>query len=90
MPAVRDLPEAVVEAAKDHLLCAESDLEKDSRYRDLRELEPLFGIKEERGHDYFPPSAYRGAFLPLLRHHPGKGINFMIDVFNQIFTDGVR
>lgn len=83
MPAGRDMPDAVVEAAKNHLLCTEADLEGESGYSSFRELEPLFGIKEERSHDYFPPSAYRGAFFPLLRHHPGKGINFMIEVFNH-------
>jgi hypothetical protein len=83
MPAGRDMPDAVVESAKDHLLCAEADLEEESEYERFGDLEPLFGIKKERSHDYFPASAYRGAFLPLLRHHPGKGLNLMIDVFNH-------
>ena len=83
MSAARDMPDVVVSVAKDYLLCSEADLREEWGYGSHLELETLFGIKEGRSHDYFPASAYRGPFLPLLRHHPRKGIDFIIAVFNH-------
>jgi hypothetical protein len=84
IPAARDMPDLVVAVAKKYLLLTEEKL-KTSRwgYGGSLELEPLFGIKEGRSHDFFPASAYRGPFLPLLRHHPGDGLAFIIAVFNH-------
>jgi len=83
MPAARDMPELVVSAAKDYLLCSEADLRRGWGYTSSLELETLFGIKQGRSFYFFPASAYRGPFLPLLRHHPREGIAFIIEVFNQ-------
>ena len=47
------------------------------------ELETLFGIKQGRSHGYFPASAFRGPFLPLLRYHPRQGLGFILSVFNH-------
>ncbi|MBI5245020.1 MAG: hypothetical protein HY922_15250 [Elusimicrobia bacterium] len=83
MPAARDMADVLVSAAKTHLLCTESDIRRDRWGGSSHELEPLFGIKENRSHDYFPASAYRGPFLPLLRYHSREGIAFVIDVHNH-------
>lgn len=83
MPAARDVPDLVVSVATDYLLCSEADLEREWFYGGSLDLETLFGIKEGRGHDFFPASAYRGPFLPLLRFHPRKGLAFIIKVFNH-------
>lgn len=83
MPAARDMPEALMSSAKDHLLCSEADLERGAWYRSLRELETLFGIKEHTSHGYFPASAFQGPFLHLFRHHPREAIAFTIEVFNH-------
>jgi hypothetical protein len=83
MSAARDMPEAVVSAANDYLLCSEADLQRRSGGGSDLDLETLFGIKRGRGHDFFPASAYRGPFLPLLRHHPRQGLDFIIAVFNR-------
>ena len=83
MPVARDMPDLVVSAANGYLLCSEADLRLERGYASSREMEPLFGIKEDRNHDSFPASAYRGPYLPLLRHHPNKGIAFIIAVFNH-------
>ena len=82
-PAGRDVPDVVVSVATDHLLCGESDLRRDWHYAGSLDREVLFGLKESSSHDYFPASAYRGPFLPLLRHHPPKGLAFIIKVFNH-------
>lgn len=83
MPAARDMPAAVVSAANNYLLCSEADLQRGWSYAGDLELETLFGIRGGRSHDFFPPSAYRGPFLPLLRHHPRQGLAFIIAVFNH-------
>jgi conflict system STAND superfamily ATPase len=83
MPAGRDMPELVVSAAKDYLLCSEADLQDQWKYGGSMKLETLFGIKEYRSHGFFPASAYRGPFLQLLRHHPPRGLGLIIAVFNH-------
>jgi hypothetical protein len=83
MPAARDMPEAVVSAATDYLLCSETDLRPQWGYGSPLESEPVFGIKRGRNRDFFPASAYRGPFLPLLRHHSEEGLAFLIEVFNH-------
>ena len=84
MPAARDLPDLVVSVAFDYLLCSEADLQGDDVYRGSSlELETLFGLKEHLSHRYFPASAYRGPWLPLLQHHSDKGLRFLIAVFNH-------
>lgn len=82
-PAARDLPDVVISAATEYLLCSESDLRR-KPYADLSlELETVFGLKDGLRHDFFPESAYRGPFLGLLRNHPRKGLRFVLRVFNQ-------
>ncbi len=82
-PAARDMPELVVPVAKSYLLCSESDLQQEWNYGGSLELEPLFGIKSDMNFGFFPASAYRSLFLPLLRHHPREGLAFIIEVFNH-------
>jgi hypothetical protein len=82
-PAARDVPDIVTSVATDYILCSESDIRRDWQYTRSFDFAPLFGLKEGLRSDYFPPSAYRGPFLPLLRHHPSKGVNFVITVFNH-------
>ncbi|MEW6404445.1 MAG: ATP-binding protein, partial [Chloroflexota bacterium] len=83
MPAARDMPELTVSVARDYLLCSEADLQREWGYSRSLELETLFGIKEHRSFGFFPASAYRGPFLPLLRFDPHQGLDFVIDVFNH-------
>lgn len=82
-PAARDLPDLVISAARDYLLCSEADLSGDRQYGGSLMLGTLFGIKESPNRDYFPASAYRGPLLPLLRNHPAKGMDFVIAVLNH-------
>ena len=83
MPAARDMPDLVTAVANAYLLCSEAELRRRWRHGVSIELEPLFGIKEGRSHDFFPASAYRGPFMALLRHHPSEGLAFLIAVFNH-------
>lgn len=83
MPAARDLPDLVVSVAADHLLTSEEDLRRDRYSRSSLDLETHFGIKEGLRHDFFPASAIRGPWIPLLRHHPRQALDFFIKVFNH-------
>lgn len=83
MPAARDLPDVVISVATDHLLATEEDFQRDRYSRSSREIETLFGIKDGLRHDFFPASAFRGPWIPLLRHHQHQGLDFVIMVFNH-------
>jgi hypothetical protein len=83
MPAVRDLPDLFVSVAADYLLASEDDLQRDRYSRSSLGLETHFGIKEGLWHDFFPASALRGSWIPLLRYHPRKALDFFINVFNH-------
>ena len=81
MPAARDFPDLLVSVATDYLLCSEADLGRNPYYRSS--IETFFGLKEHLSHKYFPASAYRGPWLPLLQYHPRKGLDFLTAVFNH-------
>lgn len=83
MPAARDLPDLVVSVATDYLLASDDDLRRDRYSRSSLDLATHFGIKEGLRHDFFPASALRGPWIPLLRYHPRKALNFFINVFNH-------
>lgn len=83
-PAARDLPDLVVSVAKEYLLCSEGDLESRPRYYATPlEMGTQFGLKSGLRHDFFPASAYRGPWLSLLRNHPKKAVDFLVEVFNH-------
>jgi hypothetical protein len=82
--AGRDVPDILIEAAKDYLLCDEEYLRNEDRfYGSSLDLELTFGLKEGLRHNYFPASALRGPWIQLLRSHPDKGIEFFLQVFNH-------
>jgi hypothetical protein len=81
-PAARDIPEVIIPAAKNYLLESEDGFRQHQGFYSPIGLESLFGIKYIRI-QFFPPSAYRGPFLNLLRAHPRIGLDFFIAVFNH-------
>jgi hypothetical protein len=84
MPAARDLPDVVVEVGADYLLMTEEDITKERGYtRSSTDIEGYFGINEGLSHSSYPPSAIRGPWGQLLRHHPAKALDFYIRVFNH-------
>jgi hypothetical protein len=83
MPAARDLPDLVVSIAADDILATDEGLRRDRYSRSSLDLETHFGIKEGLRHEFFPASALRGPWIPLLRNHPRKALDFFIRVFNH-------
>jgi hypothetical protein len=81
--AARDLPDVIIPVGTDYLLASEDDIDDEHRYRRSLDIDLYFGIKEGKGRDSFPPSALRGPWISLLRHHTGKAIAFYIKVFDH-------
>lgn len=82
-PAARDLPDLLISVALDTLLATEEDLRAESYGRSFIDIDLFFGVKEHLRHDFFPASAFRGPWINLLTHHPRKGLDFLIQVFNH-------
>ena len=82
-PAARDLPDLLISVALDTLLATEEYLRAEPYGRSSIDIDLYFGIKEHLRHDFFPASAFRGPWINLLTHHPRKGLDFLIQVFNH-------
>jgi hypothetical protein len=82
-PAARDLPDLFISVALDTFLATEEYLRAEPYGRSSIDVDLYFGIKEHLHHDYFPASALRGPWINLLTHHPRKGFDFLIQVFNH-------
>jgi hypothetical protein len=82
--ACRYFPEEIIRLTKSKLLLLEEDLDpNDWRRGSSIDVEPYFGIQEHAHFDSFPASAIRGVFPPLLRHHPGRAVDFIIELLNH-------
>lgn len=82
-PAARDLPDLLISVALDTFLATEEYLRAEPYGRSSIDIDLFFGIKEHLRHDFFPASAFRGPWINLLTHHPRKGLDFLIQVFNH-------
>ncbi len=82
MAFCRDLPDDVIAFANRHFLLTDDDVRGEHPYGSFHEIEPIFGIRERR-YDFFPPSAYRGPFLFLLRSHAWKALRFIVELMNH-------
>lgn len=82
-PAARDLPDLLISVALDTFLATEEYLRAQPYGRSSIDVELDFGIKEHLSHGFFPASAFRGPWINLLTHHPRKGLDFLIQVFNH-------
>jgi len=82
-PTARDLPDLLISVALDTFLATEEYLREEPYGRSSIDVDLYFGIKEHLQHDFFPASAFRGPWINLLTHHPRKGVEFLIQVFNH-------
>lgn len=82
-PAARDLPDLLISVALDSFLATEEYLSAEPYGRASIDVDLYFGIKENLRHVFFPASAFRGPWINLLTHHPRKGLDFLIRVFNH-------
>ncbi|MCA3236160.1 MAG: AAA family ATPase [Cupriavidus sp.] len=82
-PAARDLPDLLISVALETFLATEEYLRAEPYGGSSIDVDLYFGIKEHLRHDFFPASAFRGPWINLLTHHPTKGLEFLIQVFNH-------
>lgn len=82
-PTARDLPDLLITVALDTFLATEEYLREEPYGRSSIDVDLYFGIKEHLHHDFFPASAFHGPWINLLTHHPRKGIEFLIQIFNH-------
>lgn len=82
-PAARDLPDLLISVALDTFLATEEYLRAEPYGRSSIDVDLYFGIKEHLRHDFFPACTFRGPWVNLLTHHPRKGFDFLIQVFNH-------
>ena len=81
--ACRDFPDEMIQLAEKHFYLTEDDISSMTGYSSSMDMESYFGLQQNLRHDYFPASAFRGPFLPLLRWHPCKGVEFIIRLLNH-------
>lgn len=82
--ACRSLPDEIVRLAKSRYLLSAADIDRDDWRRGSSiSIEPSFGINERARSHAFPASSMQGVFLPLLRYHPQKGMDLIIDLLNH-------
>lgn len=84
--AARELPDLLTSVALDTFLATEEHLRKQPRGHLSIDVDLYFGIREHLRHDFFPASAFCGPWISLLNHHPRKGLEFLIQVFNHSAT----
>ncbi len=82
-PAARDLPDLLISVALESFLATEDYLREEPFGRSSIDVELCFGIKKRLRRDFFPASAFYGPWINLLTHHPRKGFEFLIQVFNH-------
>lgn len=62
------------------------DIPSGFHHGDSTELEPTFGLRPYSRHDFFPASAWRGPFRPLLRSHSDQGLDLIIRLLEHAST----
>lgn len=82
--ACRFFPEEMISLTNSKLLLLEKHL-KDDEFRrwSSTSMGPFFGIQPYTKSNFHPASSLRGPFLPLLRFHPGLGVDFIIALLNH-------
>ena len=86
----QDFPDEVIRLVKAAYLLTDDDIDKaksNYHYASSINTDKHFGIRHYVfSGDYFPASAIRGPFRSLLRFHPLKGVNLIIDLLNHAGT----
>ena len=81
--ACRDFPELMAKLALSQYCLTDADLERRSQWSS-HGRDDAFGLRGNVEHWYLPVSAIRGPFRPLLRFHPGDGVQLVLDLLNHV------
>ncbi len=82
-PTARDLPDILISIALDNFLAKEECLREEPFGRSSFGIELHFGIEDHLSRRFLPASAFRGPWINLLTCHPGKGLDFLVQIFNH-------
>ena len=82
MAACRDFPELMAKLALSKYCLTDADLERRFQWSPP-DSDDAFGLSGNVEHWYFPVSAIRGPFRPLLRFHPPDGVQLVLDLLNH-------
>ena len=91
-PACRDCPQQVAKLLLSRCLVSDADIESARKsdpyflHRRGTGTELAFGLHSTLNFKYSNPSAIQGPFLPLLREHPGLGVNLTLKMLNHSGT----
>jgi energy-coupling factor transporter ATP-binding protein EcfA2 len=76
-------PDIVVRVALHHWLVDDSKKGRNTYLLGRKEVEECFGLHSYRTDlGFFPPSGAKGPFMYLLRYHPRKGLDFIVELLN--------
>ena len=79
------IPDTVIKVAwHEWMIDDVRDESKEDGYYHVREVEESFGLNGGKMHfDFSPKSGERGPFAFLLRFHPKKGLDFLLELLNR-------
>ena len=80
--ACRDFPELMAKLALSKYCLTDADLERRFQWSPP-DSDDAFGLSGNVEHWYFPVSAIRGPFRPMLRFHPADGVQLLLDLLNH-------
>ena len=80
--ACRNFPELMAKLALSKYCLTDTDLERRFQWSSP-DSDDTFGINGNIEHWYFPVSAIRGPFRPLLMFHPADGVQLVLDLLNH-------
>ena len=80
--ACRDFPELMVKLALSKYCLTDADLERRFHWSPT-DVDDAFGLRANVERWYFPTSAIRGPFRPLLMFHPADGVQLVLDLLNH-------
>ena len=80
--ACRDFPKLMAKLALSKYCLTDTDLERRFQWSSP-DSDDTFGINGNIEQWYFPVSAIRGPFRPLLRFHPADGVQLLLDLLNH-------
>ena len=81
-PACRDFPELMAKLALSKYCLTDTDLERRFQWSPP-DRDDTFGINGNIERWYYPVSAVRGPFRPLLMFHPVDGVQLVLDLLNH-------
>jgi hypothetical protein len=84
--ACREFPQALIDLAEKWWFLTNADLESEAYIEHSLDIGPIFGLRDHLDIGFFPASAIRGPFMPLLQGHPLMGVEFIVRLMNRTVT----